>query len=214
MGGDVFAGSEIVGDLWASTLWGPLRFREHQATLYTASGLAETLRALLPDVVIEEVPDNAVPQRTWSDGIGAWRWRLAEGPILILPVMADSPAERAGLKAGDRIHSVNGDPEGLLSGPAGTTLTLTVEREGRADLVEVQVTIEEAQEWTGKNFDAYDLLPARRRRQQLVGWQFGLRGFSLSRREVDPTRCGQRPGEQPSGIHPSGRRWKHLGGNG
>jgi len=152
---------DSAGDLWASTLWGPLRLRGREAILYTASGLAESLRELLPDVAIEEVPDSAVPQRTWSDGLGAWRWRLAEGQILILPVMADSPAERAGLKAGDRIHSVNGDPEGSLSGPAGTTLMLTVEREGRADPIEVRVTIEEVQEWTCKNLDAYDLFEDR-----------------------------------------------------
>ena len=152
---------DSAGDLWMSSWWGPLRLRGSEATLYTASGLARSLRALLPDVAIEEVPDSAVPQRTWADGIGAWRWPLADGKVLILPVMADSPAERAGLKTGDLVHSVNGDPEGSFSGPAGTTLTLMVEREGRADPIEVQVTIEETQEWTYKNLETYDLFEDR-----------------------------------------------------
>ena len=75
--------------------------------------------------------------------------------------MADSPAERAGLKAGDRIHSVNGDPEGMLSAPAGTPLTLSVQREGRADPIEVQLTVEWTRKWTWRNFETYDLFEDR-----------------------------------------------------
>jgi len=149
--------TDAAGDLWAGTMMGLLRLRGHEVVLYTAPAMAEPLRALLPDVAIEEVPDTALPLRAWSDGIGAWHWRLPEGQLLILRAMTDSPAEQAGLRVGDRIVSINGDPEGELSGPPGSTLTLTVERQGRAGLVEARVVVGETKAWTYRDFDAYDV---------------------------------------------------------
>ena len=152
---------DSAGDVWASSWWGPLRLSGDTLTLYVASGLAETLSTLLPEVTVLGIPDSAVPQRTWKDGIGAKFWALADGQVLVLPVMPGSPAERAGLESGDRIRSVNGDPGGTPSGPAGTTLALAVDRNGLPGPIQVQLTVEWTQKWTWYNLDTYDLFEDR-----------------------------------------------------
>ena len=72
------------------------------------------------------------------EGIGAWVDPNAEYLTIISP-MPDSPAEEAGLISGDQIIAVDGeDMTGIdgnlvirkVLGPAGTSLTLTVLREG------------------------------------------------------------------------------------
>jgi carboxyl-terminal processing protease len=69
--------------------------------------------------------------------------------LTIVSPMADSPAEKAGLKPGDRIIAVDGeditdlDPELVIRrvlGPAGTTVTLTVLREGSDEPLDFEVT--------------------------------------------------------------------------
>jgi len=72
------------------------------------------------------------------EGIGAYVDTTGEFLTITSP-MAGSPAEHAGLKAGDQITGVNGqdmtgvDPSVVRSkvvGPAGTDVTLTIKREG------------------------------------------------------------------------------------
>lgn len=71
-------------------------------------------------------------------GIGATVENAFENGYLILSVLPDSPALEAGLQAGDRLIAVDGvpltadtDPRGPITGAAGTTVTVTVVREGR-----------------------------------------------------------------------------------
>ncbi len=68
------------------------------------------------------------------EGIGAYV-EMEEGRVVIVAPIDDSPAQRAGLQAGDVILAVNGeDVTGLsldqvvsrVSGPAGTEVTLTI----------------------------------------------------------------------------------------
>src|SRR2546425_2208403 len=73
------------------------------------------------------------------EGIGA---RLRSNPLGIQQVFPDSPAESAGLKAGDSIVAIDGEPAAemtatdavqLVRGEAGTTVTLTIARPGTAE---------------------------------------------------------------------------------
>jgi carboxyl-terminal processing protease len=81
------------------------------------------------------------------EGIGAWVDTDGEYLTIISP-MQGSPAERAGLKPGDHIIGVDGeDVTGLdgnlvirkVLGPAGTSVKLTIRRQGVADPFEVEV---------------------------------------------------------------------------
>ena len=70
-----------------------------------------------------------------------------EMPYVITGVYEDSPASRAGLRPDDRIVQINGKEldgleydhiyNNLLLGPAGTKVTLVVERKGETVVVDV-----------------------------------------------------------------------------
>jgi carboxyl-terminal processing protease len=79
----------------------------------------------------------------WT-GVGLWTGRRRDGLIEVDRVQPDSPAARAGLRAGDRLLSVDGqsvsglavaDVVALLWGEAGTPVVLGLSRDG-ADLTE------------------------------------------------------------------------------
>lgn len=76
----------------------------------------------------------------WT-GVGLWTGRRGDGRIEVDRVQPDSPAARAGLRAGDRLLSVDGrevtglpvaDVVALLRGEAGTPVVLGVGRDGAA----------------------------------------------------------------------------------
>lgn len=82
------------------------------------------------------------------DGIGAWVDTEGEYLTIISP-MDDSPAQKAGLKAGDQVIAVDGEdvtgtPANLVLrkvlGPAGTDVTLTIRREDTPDPFDVTIT--------------------------------------------------------------------------
>jgi len=84
-------------------------------------------------------------------GIGA-SVDLVDGYLVIVEPMADSPAARAGLRAGDVVLRVDGrDLEGLdlvqaiglIRGPKGTQVTLLILRDGVQEPFEVKVTREQ-----------------------------------------------------------------------
>ncbi|MFD3329347.1 S41 family peptidase [Streptomyces sp. NPDC058701] len=79
----------------------------------------------------------------WT-GVGLWTERRPDGLIEVDKVQPDSPAARAGLRAGDRLLSVDGravtglaanDVTALLRGEEGTPVVLGLSR-GGADLTE------------------------------------------------------------------------------
>lgn len=79
----------------------------------------------------------------WT-GVGLWAERARDGRIQVDKVQPGSPAARAGLRAGDRLLSVDGhavtglavtDVISLLRGEAGTPVVLNLSRDG-ADLTE------------------------------------------------------------------------------
>ncbi|MFF4370475.1 S41 family peptidase [Streptomyces sp. NPDC001594] len=76
----------------------------------------------------------------WT-GVGLWTGRRGDGRIEVDRVQPDSPAARAGLRAGDRLLSVDGrevtglpvaEVVALLRGEAGTPVVLGVGRDGAA----------------------------------------------------------------------------------
>jgi carboxyl-terminal processing protease len=89
-----------------------------------------------------------IPLQGAYEGIGAWVDTEAEFLTIISP-MQGSPAEKAGLQAGDQVIAVDGqDVTGIpaqlvvrrVMGPAGTSVVLTIRREGVAQPFDVRVT--------------------------------------------------------------------------
>ncbi|HBU27625.1 TPA: hypothetical protein DEB00_00735, partial [Candidatus Uhrbacteria bacterium] len=81
------------------------------------------------------------------EGIGA-EIGLRDGQLVIVSSLRDSPAQLAGIGAGDAIHLINEtetagisieDAVGLIRGPRGTTVTLTVTHVGADRAVEVPI---------------------------------------------------------------------------
>lgn len=91
-----------------------------------------------------------IPLNGDYEGIGAWVDPDTEFLTIVAP-MEGSPAERAGLQPGDQIVAVDGeDMTGVdgnlvirrVLGPAGTSVHLTIRREGESDLLEFDLTRE------------------------------------------------------------------------
>lgn len=81
-------------------------------------------------------------------GIGA-EIGLKDGGIIVVAPLPDTPAERAGLRTGDRILMIDDlDTAGMsveeavsrIRGPKGSTVTLTVSREGIPEALELVIT--------------------------------------------------------------------------
>lgn len=96
----------------------------------------------------EEFRRANIPMRGEYEGIGAWVDITSEYLTIISP-MPGSPAEKAGLKAGDQIIAVDGeDMTGIAGdlvlqrviGPADTQVTLTIFREGEPEPFDVTLT--------------------------------------------------------------------------
>lgn len=73
---------------------------------------------------------------------------IRNGTITVVSPIRDSPAMRAGIRTGDRIVSVDGESTdgwtteeavARIRGDRGTTVTLTVGRDGETDLLEVPI---------------------------------------------------------------------------
>ncbi|MGD8553729.1 MAG: S41 family peptidase [Anaerolineales bacterium] len=88
-----------------------------------------------------------IPLQGSYEGIGAWVDTNAEYLTIVSP-MPGSPAEEAGLEPGDRVIAVDGeDVTGIdanivirsVLGPAGTTVKLSIAREGESELLEFEI---------------------------------------------------------------------------
>jgi len=110
-------------------------------------GMLEALSGGSAAHLTPEAYDRAQERlRGTYQGIGAFAV-IQDGKLLLSP-MEDSPAQKAGLKAGDVILEVNGEPVAakgleesvdLVRGPAGTKVTLLVERAGEEKPLEFDV---------------------------------------------------------------------------
>ncbi|MBL4601821.1 MAG: S41 family peptidase [Emcibacteraceae bacterium] len=74
---------------------------------------------------------------------------MDKGVILVVSPMDDTPAERAGVEAGDYITKINGEQiNGLtlneavdkMRGKVGTDIDVTIVRKGESDLIEITIT--------------------------------------------------------------------------
>ncbi|MCK4273861.1 MAG: S41 family peptidase [Dehalococcoidales bacterium] len=81
------------------------------------------------------------------DGIGAYV-TVEDKQLLIIAPIADSPADKAGIKAGDIILEINGEPvldmslaEAIIKirGPKGTAVSLLILHEGDTEPVEIEI---------------------------------------------------------------------------
>lgn len=97
-----------------------------------------------------EAAEFAEGARGAYEGIGVELQRQPNGTLRVIAPIDGTPAARAGIKAGDVIVAINGKPfkvdEGDSSAPlrgeAGSTVTLTILREGRDKPLEIAVTRE------------------------------------------------------------------------
>ena len=100
------------GSLWAGTEWGALRLSPGGTTLYVAAEDTTGLRRVVSDAVtFVAVPDRVLPKRAWGVGIGAAIVPSISEPDIIVKTAPGGPAERAGLKVGDRVLSMEEDVE-------------------------------------------------------------------------------------------------------
>jgi len=82
------------------------------------------------------------------DGLGITITIVDEQLTVISPI-EDTPAYQAGVKTGDNIMEIDGETTkgmtldeavNILRGEKGTTVTLTIERENKEDLLEIEIT--------------------------------------------------------------------------
>lgn len=101
----------------------------------------DLLKPILDDLLTRGRADR--PPRPW---LGHYCGE-ADGHVMIIGLAADGPAKRAGLRPGDVVRAVGGEPVGSLRrfyravwslGEAGVDVPLTLEREG--DVFDVRIT--------------------------------------------------------------------------
>lgn len=95
----------------------------------------------------EEFRSQNAPIKGEYSGIGAFVDTTGEFLIIVSP-MPGSPAELAGLKAGDRVIAIDGEdmtkvkPVDVLEriyGPVGTTIIISIKREGIAEILQFEL---------------------------------------------------------------------------
>jgi carboxyl-terminal processing protease len=84
-----------------------------------------------------------------TDGSGSCTPISATCQMVVISPIEGSPAEKAGLKAGDVVTAIDGsstndltldDAVGKVRGKRGTTVTLTIQRKGEAQAIELTIT--------------------------------------------------------------------------
>ncbi|GAB3730651.1 S41 family peptidase [Luteimonas pelagia] len=142
-------------DAGASTI--PLDEIRRYVTIYNAIreayvdpvGDRELMDAAIRGLLLDLDPHSAYLERQATeaftenttgayDGIGVELVRQADGTLLIIAPIDDTPAARAGIKAGDVVVAIDGEPlapgddrSEPLRGARGSEVVLTLQREGR-----------------------------------------------------------------------------------
>jgi carboxyl-terminal processing protease len=126
----------------------PSRLDSANMTGAAIRGIIETLND--PYTTYLTAEEYEVGQSSISgqfEGIGAVVNIRDNNPVIVSP-FPGSPAEKAGIKAGDTIQAINGEPTAGMSldlavskirGPKGTTVKLTILHKG--DTVPVEITV-------------------------------------------------------------------------
>lgn len=125
----------------------------------TYGAIEGMLKTLGDDYTVFEEPENAQQTRERMsgqfEGIGAYI-EFKDGQLLIVSPIEESPAEKAGIKAGDAVLKVNGedlapqldglDPAeagtkaaSIIRGPEGTTVNLTIFRASTNETLEFAI---------------------------------------------------------------------------
>ena len=138
-----------VWDLVQRNFYGALPSMQ-QVTYAAIRGMLSTLgddyTAFLEPEVAAVIQEDATGE---FEGIGAFVDVDEEGKIVLVGIFEEGPAEQAGLLKGDRVLEVDGvsvvgrtlyEAIGLIRGPAGSAVTLLVERADTAAPFEVTVT--------------------------------------------------------------------------
>ncbi len=138
-------------EAWRSVQFGPVALNGSYQDLMRAS-----LRAMvdaLGDPHTSYMDPFELQQSNLSlegeyEGIGAWVDTTTDDYVTIIAPMEGSPAEAAGLQTGDKVIAVDGmdmtgvDGDVVISyilGPEGTTVVLTIEREGEPEPFDVSI---------------------------------------------------------------------------
>jgi len=149
------------GSVWAATGYGVVRISHTEIRLYTSREIGDNIPLLLPGVSVLAIPGSILPTRTHRDGLGvqtAAVGRRSNRGRVILSVLENSPAHMAGLKVGDRIAAVDGDPTKRLLVAPGTSVRLTIDRVDVSEPFELTVKGERIRENYSESFvgDVYE----------------------------------------------------------
>lgn len=121
-----------------------LRRLEYGALQGVADGLEDDYSAFLEPVAHAPIAEAMAGE---YEGIGVWVER-PEGAYVITGTFPESPAEEAGLRPGDTLVAADGTALdgvaddaalGLIRGPAGSRVRLTVRRSGERETFDVEV---------------------------------------------------------------------------
>ena len=131
------------GSVWAATSYGALRLREQGVTLYTVEGVAQDLaEGLGPELEMSILPVEDVQTSAISyTGMGTSTIQKASLINRIVGIYQGSAADRAGVRVGDRILTVNGLPPEEGGQAAAGTFLLTLERPGVAHPIDLSVQL-------------------------------------------------------------------------
>ncbi|KDR94842.1 C-terminal processing peptidase-3. Serine peptidase. MEROPS family S41A [Peptoclostridium litorale DSM 5388] len=125
------------------------------------NGMFEGLEDPYSDYMTESEFNELIEYTKGSfGGIGVYVAPGEDGLITVVSPIEDTPGDRAGIKAGDKIVGVNGESftakeldkaVGKMRGEPGTAVTLTIFREGMAEPFDIDIVREEIRVKTVKS---------------------------------------------------------------